>query len=351
MKRTWVVLTALFFIFSSFYYLGCNKTDHPFGIYSPNGLDIPTATATPVTGAILAGVVDNNVAKSGVTVLAVDPFGVTIISITDGFGLAAFNPGTLTLGTWTIEVPTQGRYYDSSIPLTVTASSINNVTFQAGNQTISVTPVSANTYGTSNTSIAYNIVYNQPLNLNVPVGLLTDVGIPSGWDKVFQPVTIGNSVSSSAVTITKTGCSIQNCSFYFNAVDGNGLLIHQVPTTINRGFTIPLSLNISGGATFVPGPSGSAHTDYTLNCNFSSSNDCNYSYPVSINGSHLGGATGDYGQTFSFISGGSRTIVFSSRGSTTNEIISATIYSPVGQFSGSFTTNATFSTTVINTSY
>ncbi len=348
MKKNWVISTTLFLGFFSFYYLGCQKTDHPFGIYAPNGLDVPTATFTPVTGAILAGVIDNNLPKAGVTVTATDPFANVMTSVTDSFGLAAFNPAVLNLGVWTIEVPTQGRYYQSSIPLTVTGSN-DSVTFRAGNQTLSATPVTPQTYGSSNTSIAYNLIYDQPYNLNVPVVLSTNSGLPAPWTKTFQPVTIGNSVGSSNVTIGKTGCYYQAFSFLFNATDLFGNPIDGKPATISRGFPIPIVIGFSQTcSTQCGGGSWTASAALTL----TTTNDCGQSWSINVVSVNSLGTT-VLNQTNSFINGGTRAYGFTPGGGfqqNINTII--TITSPTGSLSGfcSFKQNVPYSGTPINSS-
>ena len=54
---------------------------------------------------------------------------------------------------------------------------------------------------------------------------------------------------------------------------------------------------------------------------------------------------------FSFISGGSRQIVFSTKAAVNAENLSFTVTGPLGSFLGSCTTNTTFSSTVINSSF
>src|SRR5581483_1046011 len=55
------------------FYFGCNKTDHPFGVDAPYGLDVPTLTPTPGTGAIEVYVSDTGAAIQSVNIYLLDP--------------------------------------------------------------------------------------------------------------------------------------------------------------------------------------------------------------------------------------------------------------------------------------
>ncbi|HJT25220.1 MAG TPA: hypothetical protein VJ873_11640, partial [bacterium] len=159
-KSYWVVSILLVLAMSSSGYMGCNKTDHPFGIYAPNGLDVPSPTFTPQSGSINVYVFDNFSAVQGVSINLIDPYGNKMGPTTTqaGVGYAAFNPPNLYNGTWTAVVSSQSvsytvspsgtpfqfkRTYDySTLPITIIGSGQYSVSFTTGGNSVSINPVS-----------------------------------------------------------------------------------------------------------------------------------------------------------------------------------------------------------------
>ena len=364
MKNNRVFLAALFFSFSSFCYLGCNKTDHPFGIYSPNGLDVPTATATPLAGVINVFVVENNVAVSGVTVNLKDPNGNYLGNIVTGSGAGAyapFSPFPVTTGIWQAEVYTQGHYLDATQSFVVSGGQ-TSVTFTAGvvgttSPVITSGPLNQQ-YQTGNGNFGYGVTYTQPGNLSIPVSVELSNVLPTGFSS--SPATFvlglnGTILDQSNVTISKTACYTSNVPITFSAFDFLGNLTGSTSFNVTRGFQIPFSVSINGTASTVGCGGPCANTTINYSVNLTSNNDCNYSYSLNV----WGTAPGPGGLTLtpfniftSLINGGiySKSITFSGSNST-NTTIHVNVTSPIGVLNGSVQTNATFSGTAINTSY
>jgi len=294
--------------------------------------DLPLPTPTPVSGAIEAGVIDNGLPVAGVTVLALDPNGDPYMAITDTFGKVGYDPSPLLTGTWTLQVPTQGRYYLSTQPLTVTGGGGYSATFMAGGQTIQVTPTTAETYGSSNTPIGYVITYDQPYNLSVPVSLSTSTDLPGSWGKNFQPVVLGAGVNSSNVTITKTGCYTSSFLFLFKALDFSSTLIHSSPATIVRGFPIPVLLNAA--VTLSP-DNPCYYSTTTVVPSLTTTGDCNIGYPLRVIGTQsIGSPTTVLNQVTTITNGIPVSFSFYGRHPVT---ITLSLTTPTTVFSGSIT--------------
>ena len=162
-KSAWFDRLVFMAFFSTIASVGCNKTDRPLGVDAPFGLDRPTYTPTPSSGAIQVYVSDAGTAIQGVSIIVVDPAGNTLgPNLTQPVvGYAAFNPTNLLNGTWVAKVLTQGvsynlptpvnhYYYLSSQLFTVTGAGSYSVTFStitSGN-IVSVAPASVS-FGTA----------------------------------------------------------------------------------------------------------------------------------------------------------------------------------------------------------
>ncbi len=363
MKTNRAFLAALFFIFSSFCYLGCNKTDHPFGIYSPNGLDVPTATATPLAGAINVFVVENNVAVSGVTVNLKDPNGNYLGNIVTGSGAGAyapFSPFPVTTGIWQAEVYTQGHYLDATQSFVVSGGQ-TSVTFTAGvvgttSPVITSGPLNQQ-YQTGNGNFGYGVTYTQPGNLSIPVSVELSNVLPTGFSS--SPATFvlglnGTILDQSNVTISKTACNTSNVPVTFSAFDFFGSKIwNSTSFSVTRGFQIPLSVSINGTATTTVPPGQKTNVSFSLN--LSTSNDCNYSYPINVWAVALGNfntPTTIFSNNLLLLNGGSASGSFQVGGDQhTTTHIYVTVTSPGGKSSGSVVTNSTFNSVALTTSY
>ena len=109
-----LVPVVLFASLISIYYFGCNKTDHPFGINAPKGLDVPSPTPLPFSGQINTLVVDDSVtvngpALTGIVIIATDRDGAAS-TLTTNLGTVTFNFNPITPGIWTVQVPAQSIY-------------------------------------------------------------------------------------------------------------------------------------------------------------------------------------------------------------------------------------------------
>ena len=260
MKRKWIISTTVFFAFCSFYYLGCNKTDHPFGIDAPHGLDIPTNTPTPSTGAIEVYVFDSGYPIQSVDITLIDPLGNTTSTqkTQPGVGYSAFNPNNLIAGTWTARCPSQSvsyvlnpntspstilRYYgNSSLPITVSGSGQYAVSFTTGGNTVQIAPVSQ----AWNLSIPVNLpvtaVYLENGNLDVPVSVSMS-GIPNiAGINALNPTSFvfGQGVTTAPVTIAKNICYSTDIPFALTAKDFAGNPITTIGATIGHSYPVSL---------------------------------------------------------------------------------------------------------------
>lgn len=364
MKKKWVISASLFFSFFSFYYIGCNKTDHPFGVYAPNGLDVPTVTATPLAGAIDVFVVENNSTVSGVTVNLKDPNGNFLTAVATGNGAAAyapFSPFPVTTGTWLAEVYTQGHYLDSTQSFNVTGGQ-TSVTFTAGVVGLTAPTFSSGPqnqqYQTGNGTFTYGVTYTQPGNLSIPVSVELLNVLPTGFassPSTFVLGAAGPGVDQSPVIISKTACYTVSVPVTFGAFDFLGTkVLNSTVFNVTRGFQIPLSVSVSGTSSTVGcgGPCSSTTINYSIN--LTSTSDCNHSYPLNAWGTVTGngGATATvFNVSPSLISGGSYSGTASYNGNATNQTIHVTVTSPVGPTTGAVAVNTTFSGTAVNTNY
>ncbi|HJT25221.1 MAG TPA: hypothetical protein VJ873_11645, partial [bacterium] len=76
-KTFWLFLVAGVLVTGNILFLssGCNKTNSPFGVYAPNGLDVPSPTPNIGTFYVSVQDLDKQVPFSNVVVLAVQPDG------------------------------------------------------------------------------------------------------------------------------------------------------------------------------------------------------------------------------------------------------------------------------------
>src|SRR6185369_1479768 len=174
---------------------GCKKTDYPFGLYAPHGLDVPTPTPTPTSGSFNIYVIDAGVPTGGMTCFLVDPLGNSYNAVTQPVvGYAPFSISNVINGTWKAGVYTQGHYFLSGQPVTVSNNAGQNINFTAQSQTLQITPTTLENYPTGGGSVGYKLIYNQVGNLSVPVSLgFVTVGgnFPGSWSDAFTPNVLG----------------------------------------------------------------------------------------------------------------------------------------------------------------
>jgi|GEM_PF-5888043 len=228
---------------------GCKKTESPFGANSPNGVDVPSPT--PDISLFYVSVQDldkpSTVANgfAAVTVYAVEPnHSVTLNALTGSNGTASITGSTIPPGTWRIIVPGgQGSFPFSTSYLDVPVTTSNQtVTMACGQTSLTLNPTSLTTYYTQSGAIfTYNLTFNQPNPLNIPVSLIFSP-FPTNWISTVTPATIGsNGTAQCAVTIGGTSCLDAQPIFTISAIDGSGnTRCVSAPSTITHVFNTGL---------------------------------------------------------------------------------------------------------------
>ena len=327
-------------------FLGCNKTDHPFGVYAPLGLDRPTYTPTPSSGAIEVYVNDLGTAVQGVSIIVIDPSGNTLgPNLTQPVvGFAAFNPPNLTAGIWTAKVPTQGvsyfttgsllvnhYYYLSTQNFLVNGSGTYSVTFSTGGNTVSVAPVSMS-YGTSYPlNIPLTVTYNQGGNLNVPVSV-TSPSLPTGMSLSASSFIFGEGVTQQPVTFSKSICYSRNIPIRFLSKDFVNVTIITNPVTLFHNFPVPIVMTGQNYSTIDSSCSGNICFNFVIY----TGNDCGVAWDYSIVSTKNSGLINYSGAMFPGSSNGIEFLDYLAQGDNLN----FTISSPsVGTFSANANNN------------
>jgi hypothetical protein len=233
----------------SLHFLGCNKTNQPFGVYSPNGLDVPSPTPLPLTGAIVVNVSDGTNLVVNLTVQAVPPGNATTLTtITNGNGQAAFNPNPIAPGIWTIQIPQQSNplsnYGLSQQFVTIgTGSSSANINFSTGTFIANLQPAINNTYPTSlQNNLVYNLSLTQTGTLNV-LATYSFVGMPFPYTS--SPSILDTLNPAASITFQVPSCTNFEPIFYANLIRTGGTisptLVSSNSATIIRGY--PVTIN------------------------------------------------------------------------------------------------------------
>ncbi len=248
-------LAAIFFLILGmvFWNTACKKTETPFGIDAPHGVDIPSPTFTPISGNLTVNVQDSGVAVNGVTVWAIEPNGTTLTAVTSSgstnfkYDYIQVSPGQ----TFLLEVPTQGNYWNS--PVNFNPASGNVFTF-ASNAPANSDSLPLTGQGPGNPSYPYTalptnipltLVYNQPGNLSVPL-IVSALGLPAGWGLSYPTSILGEGVSMTPVSITIPPQSYLEPIIQFAGIDAGGATyVSSNPVTIDRGYTITVQPNFS----------------------------------------------------------------------------------------------------------
>ena|GEM_PF-3108661 len=284
------------------FYFGCNKTDHPFGVDAPYGLDVPTLTPTPGTGAIEVYVSDTGAAIQSVNIYLLDPAGNTFNSQTTQpvVGYAAFNPPVLTSGVWHAVVPSQSVSYVTSgpvtikktygysvIPINVTGSGQYAATFSTGGNIVRVSPVTQAYQFSNPSNIPVTVSYYQNGNLDVPVSVTMSMNPTIAGINFLSPANwvFGGSNLIATDIIGKNICYYNPVTLSLATSDFSGNPINTNNATISRGFSIPVTLV----ATKV---SGAGVTEY-LEIGVQTADDCgasiyNVSFTLPANGTYTG---------------------------------------------------------------
>ena len=248
-------LAAIFFLILGmvFWNTACKKTETPFGIDAPHGVDIPSPTFTPISGNLTVNVQDSGTAVNGVTVWAIEPNGTTLTAVTSSgstnfkYDYIQVSPGQ----TFLLEVPTQGNYWNS--PVNFNPASGNVFTF-ASNAPANPDSLPLTGLGPGNPSYPYTalptnipltLVYNQPGNLSVPL-IVSALGLPAGWGLSYPTSILGEGVSMTPVSITIPPQSYLEPIIQFAGIDAGGATyVSSNPVTIDRGYTITVQPNFS----------------------------------------------------------------------------------------------------------
>ena len=251
MERKYFIGAFIFILglFTGFVNLatGCKKTDSPFGLYAPGGLDVPSPTPLPLTGAIVVNLSDGNVLVSGATVVAVAPGGATsLTTTTNGEGQASFNPDPIAQGVWTIDVPQQtvaSVQYDLSQQYVTVAGSFTNanLNFSTGAFNVSFLPLNGTTYPTTlqnNLPFNVDVAYTGSLNIPVSLSFLGNIYPLTGG-----PLILDASVTQASVTFQVPACSISKPAIYAQVTRTNSASIgwFSSPITIERGYPVSLT--------------------------------------------------------------------------------------------------------------
>ena len=274
-----ILIVGLF----SNYYLSCSKTDHPFGVYAPNGLDVPTKTPTPGTGAFNCYVYDGG-GKSGVTVVLLDPaLSNPVTNTTDQFGNAIFNPNPLLIGTYTAEVLAQGRYGLSALPITIMSAAQGAVscTFTAESQALTIVSGAPVSFVAGNGTFNLGVSYIQPGTLDVPVTITTNT-LPSGWNSSPATFVLGMSNPSTVVAVNKVGCAVNNQPLTFVGTDFLGTAFCFANTTLIRNFPVNVQLNLSETASTCTCFGGTCKNGLSSVFTLNSPSDCNTSWTLTV---------------------------------------------------------------------
>ena len=334
MKKGFLMVSIILVLGTiSSYYMGCNKTDHPFGVYAPNGLDVPSPTFTPAFGAINCYVYDGS-PKMGVTVNLVDPIGNTLFTkITDQYGNSPFSPYPLVTGVYSANVPTQGRYRYSSLPITITSTSQGavSVQFLAQSQALSISGGVPVSFGTGTGTFPITLSYLQSGTLDVPVSVTTSL-LPSSWNSSPSTFVMNMAVSTQLVTINKLGCSALNRPITWTGIDFLGnTKVARVNTTAYRNYpvNIALTLTTSSNGNICSGLHSSV-AQYNYVYTLSSPSDCNTSWLFSV---IVPGSFGSSTTSTGYISNGGNFTVPNICGNSSS--FSVSISSPIGTASGS----------------
>lgn len=228
---------------------GCKKTNEPFGIYAPNGLDVPSPTPLPLSGAIVVNVSDGPSVVPNLTILAIEPGNaITLTSVTNGGGQASFNPSVLPPGVWTIQVPTQTNpisNYDLSQQFVTIGPGFTNasINFVPGAFYATLTADVGNAYPTTlQNNLVYTLAVSQSGNLNVPE-TYSFSGMP--FDVVPGPTTLDLNAPSQTVTVQIPPCTPLEPAFYsmFNRTGGTASqsLADSNSVTIQRGYPVTVT--------------------------------------------------------------------------------------------------------------
>lgn len=226
---------------------GCKKGGpaQPYDVKLPN-----------TAGNLIVAVRDNN--GAGVTNVGVkitDYLGQVFNGTTDFTGTTAFNfdyakyyvenPNP----SFTVEIPTQGRYNDSLCSL-VPKNGQNSFVFTASPSLSVVVPPSAPTsysYNVTN-NLVCNVNYDNGGNLQVPISIAAQ-NVPSGWTVNYNNQILGGSVTQGSVTFVIPTSEYRQppvsiVGFYANDSTPS-LYVWSPAFNITRGFPVSVCCHVS----------------------------------------------------------------------------------------------------------
>jgi hypothetical protein len=228
---------------------GCQKTQQPFGIDAPDGLDVPSPTPLPLSGAIVVNVSDGTQVISNLSVEAVSPGNAaTLTGVTNGSGQVSFNPDPIAPGVWTLRVPAQSNSYSdyglSQQFVTVGAGFTHAaVDFSPGSYQLILVPAASASYPTSlQNDIDFTLTYAQTGTLDVPV----TYAFSGTTDPIISgPATLDMAVSQAGVTLQVPACSFEEPIIYVGIYrtegSANPILGRSNSVTAVRGYPITIT--------------------------------------------------------------------------------------------------------------
>lgn len=342
----WALAVLLFFGMMSTYYFGCKKTDSPFGIYAPNGLDVPSPTPLPFSGQISVWVIDdavtiNGPALTGISVIVTDPMGNAVTQNTS-LGVATFAYSNVNPGVWRVEVPTQNVYSFSQNSVTLNAANPSQpVTFEAkkvNSLVIAPSPASY-TNGQIQGNLILNVNYPQQGGLNVPISLSVS-GVPFAWVASLFPATIGDVTNNSALTLVIPPCSLQSAALTVMGTRQDSITVFSSPVSVTKNYPVTLQVNWKFRAPKNNSNSCSGTSpDFSWYMDISSTTNINcFPQTVSLSFSNNGSGVAPTPSSDSFVLSPSttHTTSFSTMSTSSSLTCNYTFSSSLGTISGSF---------------
>lgn len=258
--------------------IGCEKAKTPFS----------ADPIQPTQGKLDVYLTDNGTPVPNLTVKAVDPTGNNFTTITDSTGMAVLNPVPFHFGNWAVQIPTQGKYYTSSMAVSMPDGiQSQTVTFHAEPPILTLNPIK-NSYPYGSGPVTYSVGFQPGGNLNVQEILSIPVSnFPATtWTSQFFPPLLGDSSgnTSAELIINVPSCSYEQPVFQVMASENGVIFTSSNASMIKRDFTIKATLRLSNPSHTCTNLSPSGCTQWTDSwlVTFLAENDCGIPWNVSI---------------------------------------------------------------------
>lgn len=277
-KKT--VPTIAIIICAIYIAIGCENTKTPFA----------ADPVQPPSGKLNVYVTDNETPIPNLTIKAVDPTGNNFTTITDSTGMAILNPLPFNFGIWNVQVPTQGKYYNSNMNVVMsTTIQSETVTFHADPPILTLDAINGN-YPYGGGAVTYSVGFQTGGNLNSQeiLSIPTNNFPSTMWAQYFSPSLLGdpsgNTLSQLIVKIPN--CSYQQPAFRVVASDPTGVISAlSNAITVNRSYKINSTLSMGNHARYCSQPNGlggCAEWTESWNVDFSTTNDCEVPWNITI---------------------------------------------------------------------